>query len=169
MGLLCLCFPAEEVFPSYKSTVKFLTLFGRLVLPSCHLFCLVWRDGYLPRTSSRMSNIYDLIWTCRQWTKICSKNCSTWQSCLYVCSGCFWFIIKYCGRSWSCTADLLETFASRRWTLSVQLKSSVCFVIYLFHEPLFKTCIIFFNMNCKTTIPKDTVVSLDRFHFSSTW
>jgi hypothetical protein len=34
---------------------------------------------------------------------------------------------------------------------------------------LFKTCIIFFNMNCKTTIPKDTVVSLDRFHFSSTW
>jgi hypothetical protein len=66
------------------------------------------------------------------------------------------------------TADLLETFALRCWTFSVQLKSSLCFVIYLFHEHVFKTCIVFFNMNWKTNIPKDTAVSLDTFRFSRT-
>jgi hypothetical protein len=80
------------------------------------------------------------------------------------------FVLSYntLGEVEVATADLLETFASRRWTLSVQLKSYTCFVIYLFYEHLFKTCIVFFNINWKTNIPKDTAVSLDRFYFSST-
>lgn len=165
MGLLRLRFPAEEGSPSYKSAVKFPTLLGRLVLASCHLLRLVWRCGYLPRTSSRMSKIYDLIWACRQWTKICSKNCSTWQSCFYVRSGCFWFIIQYCGRSWSCHSIFIRNICFT----SLNLVSSAE-VVYLFRHIVivFKTCILFFNMNCKTNIPKDTAVSLDRFHFSST-
>jgi len=128
MGLLCLRFPAEEVSPSYKSTVSYSS---RKACPrffaSYHLFHLVWRGGYLPRTGFRMSNIYDLIWTCRQWTKICSKNCSTWQRCLYVCSGCFWFIIKYCGRSWSCHSRFIRNICFT----SLNLVCSAEFV-YLF-------------------------------------